>query len=92
MIKTALLNISNYLPDFIINKKEILSLLSNETLEEIIEIYFENKNKLKENNINYNNNIDQEQKNNKNVMDLLMKIRNINNDIFSLLEYERKMP
>ena len=90
LIKTALLNISNYLPDFIINKKEILSLLSNETLEEIIEIYFENKNKLKENNIDYNNNTGQEQKNNKNVMDLLMKIRNINNDIFSLLEYERK--
>ncbi len=90
LIKTALLNISNYLPEFINNKKELLSLLSNETLEEIIEIYFENKNKLKENNTDYNNSTGQEQNYNKNVMDLLMKIRNINDDIFSLLEYERK--
>lgn len=90
LIKTALLNISNYLPEFINNKREHLSLLSNETLEEIIEIYFENKNKLKENNMDYNNSTGQEQNYNKNVMDLLMKIRNINDDIFSLLEYERK--
>ena len=90
LIKTALLSISNYLPEFINNKKELLSLLSNETLEEVIEIYFESKNKLKENNIDYNNSVEQEQKYTKNVMDLLMKIRNINNDIFSLLEYERK--
>ena len=90
LIKTALINISNYLPEFINNKKELLSLLSNETLEEIIEIYFERKSKLKENNIDYNNSIDQEQKYTKDVMDLLMKIRNINDNIFILLEYERK--
>ena len=98
LIKKAISIISSNLPEFIINKKESLFLLSNETLEEIIDLFFENKNKYLENsnnNINDNMNmniIDKEenQQDIKNVLELLMFARNIDNDIFSLLENERK--
>ena len=94
LIKTSITTISYYLPEFINTKKETLFSLSNETLEEIIEIYIENKSKAKTNNfINYKNyklNKDIEEKHLKNVLNLLMYIRKIKNDMFYLLENERK--
>ena len=94
LIKTSITTISYYLPEFINTKKETLFSLSNETLEEIIEIYIENKSKSKPNNfINYKNyklNKDIEEKHLKNVLNLLMYIRKIKNDMFYLLENERK--
>ena len=91
LIKKAINTISEHLPEFLIHKKDSIFLLSNETLEEIIEIYFENKSKCKENS-NYKTitNKEEEEKDIKNVLELLMYARNIYNDIFSLLEYERK--
>ena len=94
LIKASITTISYYLPEFINTKKEALFSLSNETLEEIIEIYIENKSKTKHNNfINYKNfklNKDIEEKHLKNVLNLLMYIRKIKNDMFYLLENERK--
>ena len=94
LIKKGISTISYYLPEFIINKKESLYMLSNETLEEIIEIFFENRKKFGENNnININKNMinkDEEEQDIKNVLELLMYARNIHNDIFNLLENERK--
>lgn len=94
LIKKAITIISFYLPEFIINKKESLFLLSNETLEEIVEIYFENKSKFKENYFYKNKNMllnkGEEERDIKNVLELLMYARNIYNDIFTLLENERK--
>ena len=94
LIKASITTISFYLPEFINTKKEALFSLSNETLEEIIEIYIENKSKTKHNNfINYKNfklNKDIEEKHLKNVLNLLMYIRKIKNDMFYLLENERK--
>ena len=91
LIKKAISTISYYLPDFIINKKESLFLLSKETIEEIIETYFENKSKFNENNININlRSKDEEKQDIKNVFNLLMYARNIHSDIFNLLENERK--
>ena len=94
LIKTSITTISYYLPEFINKKKDVLFLLSNETLEEIIEIYIENKSKIKKNNlINYKNmkfNKDIEEKNLKNVLNLLMYVRKVKNDMFYLLENERK--
>ena len=92
LIKKGISTIAFYLPEFIINNKESLFMLSNETLEEIIEIYFENIKKFGENNnINKNiNNKEEEEQDIKNVLELLMYARNIHNDIFSLLENERK--
>ena len=90
LIKKGILTISYYLPDFIINKKESLFLLSKETLEEIIEKFFENKIKFTENNITSLKSKDEEKQDIKNVFNLLMYARNIHNDIFSLLENERK--
>ena len=85
LIKKAISVISLYLSEFINNKKESLFLLSTETLEEIIDIFFENKNKY------YPNwNTDEEEKEIMKVFELLMYIRNIQSDIFSLLENERK--
>ena len=85
LIKKAIFVISLYLSEFINNKKESLFLLSTETLEEIIDIFFENKNKY------YPNwNTDEEEKEIMKVFELLMYIRNIQSDIFSLLENERK--
>ena len=94
LIKTSISTISFYLPEFINTKKEALFSLSNETLEEIIEIYIENKSKIKNKSyLNYKNfklNKDIEEKNIKNVLNLLMYVRNIKNDMFYLLENERK--
>ena len=94
LIKKGISTISYNLPEFIINKKDSLFLLSNETLEEIVEIFFENKDKNLEN-FNNNKNIQmndkEEEQDIKNVLELLMHARNIiDNDIFSLLENERK--
>ena len=75
-------------------RKDALFSLSKETLEEIIEIYIENKSKTKHNNNGNNKNIksnnDIEEKNIKNVLNLLMYVRNVKNDMFYLLENERK--
>lgn len=91
LIRKSLSTISFYLPEFIINRKDSLLLLTKETLEEIIEIYIENKVKFKEKNINMNKKKkEDEEKDIKNVFDLLMYARNIKNDIFLLLEDERK--
>ena len=94
LIKTSITTISLYLPEFINKKKDVLFSLSNETLEEIVEIYIENKSKIKNNNYinfkNYKFNKDIEEKNLKNVLDLLMYVRNVKNDMFYLLENERK--
>ena len=91
LIKKGISTISYNLPEFIINKKESLYFLSNETLEEIIEIFFENKYKFIEN-CNYisTNEKEEDEHDIKNVLELLMYARNIHNDIFSLLENERK--
>ena len=85
LIKKSISIISFYLSEFINNKKESLFLLSNETLEEIIDIFFENKNKYYP---NWNN--EGEEKEIQKVFELLMYLRNIHNDIFSLLENERR--
>ena len=94
LIKTSISTISYYLPEFINTRKDALFSLSKETLEEIIEIYIENKSKLKHNsNINNKNiksNNDIEEKNIKNVLNLLMYVRSVKNDMFYLLENERK--
>ena len=94
LIKVSITTIAYYLPEFINKKKDVLFSLSNETLEEIIEIYMENKSKIKKNNfINYKNmkfNKDIEEKNLKIVLDLLMHVRKVKNDMFYLLENERK--
>ena len=94
LIKTSISTIAFYLPEFINTKKEALFSLSKETLEEIIEIYIENKGKIKNRNyMNYKNvklNKDIEEKNIKNVLNLLMYVRNIKSDMFYLLENERK--
>ena len=93
LIKTSITTISFYLPEFINTRKESLFMLSKETLEEIIEIYIENKSKAKNNYINYKNvklNKELEEKNMKNVLNLLMYVRNIKSDMFYLLENERK--
>ena len=94
LIKTSISTISYYLPEFINTRKDALFSLSKETLEEIIEIYIENKSKLKHNNNINNKNIksnnDIEEKNIKNVLNLLMYVRSVKNDMFYLLENERK--
>ena len=94
LIKTSISTISYYLPEFINKRKDALFSLSKETLEEIIEIYIENKSKLKHNNNINNKNIkpnnDIEEKNIKNVLNLLMYVRSVKNDMFYLLENERK--
>ena len=93
LIKTSISTISYYLPEFINTRKDALFSLSKETLEEIIEIYIENKSKLKHNNNINNKNIksnnDIEEKNIKNVLNLLMYVRSVKNDMFYLLENER---
>ena len=94
LIKTSISTISYYLPEFINTRKDALFSLSKETLEEIIEIFIENKSKLKHNNNINNKNIksnnDIEEKNIKNVLNLLMYVRSVKNDMFYLLENERK--
>jgi hypothetical protein len=79
IIEEALVLISKHLIYFINNKQTELYSLSCETLEEIIELY------LKENNNKKKCNEDI-----KNILELLMYTRGITNDIFSLLENERK--
>ena len=94
LIKTSISTISYYLPEFINTRKDALFSLSKETLEEIIEIFIENKSKTKHNNNGINKNIksnnDIEEKNIKNVLNLLMYVRSVKNDMFYLLENERK--
>jgi hypothetical protein len=94
LIKASISTISYFLPEFINTRKDALFSLSKETLEEIIEIYIENKSKTKHNNNGNNKNIksnnDIEEKNIKNVLNLLMYVRNVKNDMFYLLENERK--
>ena len=95
LIKASISTISYFLPEFINTRKDALFSLSKETLEEIIEIYIENKsNKIKHNNNINNKNIkannELEEKNIKNVLNLLMYVRNVKNDMFYLLENERK--
>ena len=94
LIKSSIMTISFYLPEFINTRKDSLFMLSKETLEEIIEIYIENKSKVKNNNyINYKNaklSKEKDEKNIKNVLNLLMYVRNVKNDMFYLLENERK--
>jgi hypothetical protein len=91
LIKASISTIAHYLPEFINTKKDSLLLLSNETLEEIVEIYIENKSKKKEkNHKNTKLNKDIEEKNIKNILNLLMYVRNIKRDMFYLLENERK--
>ena len=79
IIKEALLLVAQNLIYFINNKKEELLSLNGEILEEIIELYFkenDNKRLLKEDI--------------KNIIELLIYSRGISNDIFLLLENERK--
>ena len=94
LIKASISTISYFLPEFINTRKDTLFSLSKETLEEIIEIFIENKSKTKHNNNGINKNIksnnDIEEKNIKNVLNLLMYVRNVKNDMFYLLENERK--
>ena len=94
LIKASISTIAYFLPEFINTRKDALFSLSKETLEEIIEIYIENKSKTKHNNNGNNKNIksnnDIEEKNIKNVLNLLMYVRNVKNDMFYLLENERK--
>ena len=94
LIKASISTIAYFLPEFINTRKDALFSLSKETLEEIIEIYIENKSKTKHNNNGNNKNIksnnDIEEKNIKNVLNLLMYVRSVKNDMFYLLENERK--
>ena len=77
VVRKAINVLSSNLPEFIKkNKKEIYS-LSNETIEELIEIYINSNNNKTDNNIRI-------------VLELLMHSRRIQKDIFYLLENERK--
>ena len=77
IIRKAINFLALNLPEFIIkHKKEIYS-LSNEIIEELIEIYLNSNNNKTDNNI-------------RTVLDLLMHSRKISKDIFYLLENERK--
>ena len=79
IIQQALILISQNLIYFLNNKQTELYSLNGETLEEIIELYLKNvgNNKILKEDI-------------KNVLELLIYSRGISNDIFLLLENERK--
>ena len=78
LIEKCILYLNKHLPYFILNKKEELLKLSQETIEEIIDRYFKSF---------YSSSNTEE---NKLIFWLIMYIRNINNDLFELLENERK--
>ena len=78
LIEKCILYLNKHLQYFILKKKEELLKLSQETIEEIIDRYFKS--------FYSSSNIEE----NKLIFWLIMYNRNINNDIFELLESERK--
>jgi hypothetical protein len=78
LIEKCILYLNKHLPYFILNKKEELLKLSQDKIEEIIDRYFKSF---------YSSSNTEE---NKLIFWLIMYNRNINNDLFELLENERK--